>query len=112
MRSIRGSSLTKPTDAQLMQMFAACLTRLNREHLASRQLRDIRKLAEIVNELELRAAIAARYEGLSWEQIGRRLDVSRQAAQQRFKPQAQPNLTPATPAQVEQLEEPAPEAPK
>lgn len=51
---------------------------------AQMRLTEFGKLRELVAEAEAEAVRDARREGASWQVIGRRLGISKQAAQQRY----------------------------
>lgn len=52
------------------------------------RLDDVRRARQALEALEARTVAEARAQGATWGQIGARYGVSKQAAQQRFKPSA------------------------
>jgi len=92
-RSARGSKLQNMSGHDLIGRLTAALARLSITETAATGLRDIRIVNEVARELEARYVLVARSEGLSWAQIGTRIDLTKQGAQQFVRRDRQRVLT-------------------
>src|ERR1700683_1677247 len=81
----------------LVKRITAALAALNAADEPISQLEAARQLREAADELEIAQVTAARKAGATWNEIGACYGLTKQGAQQRFRP-ARSQATPVTPA--------------